>query len=292
MHRLNIIGCGRVGRALARLWHESAVFEIGDVNDRTPEKSCAAAAFIGAGRACANHGDMRAADVWLLATADDRIEECSLELAGGAVLAAGNIVFHCSGALPSTVLSATRARGAQVASVHPLKTFADSAEAARTFAGTSCAAEGEAGALAALKPAFERIGARVFEIEASAKTLYHAASVIVCNDLTALIETGLGTYAAAGIARADALRMIEPLVRETLDNVFALGPARALTGPVARGDLEVVRRQVGALAVFDPKIAAVYRSLGIIAADLARGEKRIAADVLAAIEALLQARSS
>ncbi len=288
MPTINIIGCGRVGRTLARLWREHGVFAIGDVNDHTPDKCRAAVEFIGGGRACADAADMRAADLWLLALPDDRIAAVCAELSGCSALAAGNIVFHCSGALPSSVLSSASARGAHVASAHPLKTFADPALAIQTFSGTSCAAEGDRAALSVLKPAFERIGAAVFEIDASAKTLYHAASVIVCNDLTALLETGALCFDKAGIPRNEAMRMMEPLVRETLDNVFALGTVRALTGPVARGDLEVVRRQLAALAALDPRIAAVYRSLGVIAVDLARAQGKADAAALAAIAALLR----
>jgi predicted short-subunit dehydrogenase-like oxidoreductase (DUF2520 family) len=290
MQTLNIIGCGRVGRTLARLWHEGGVFTIGDINDRTADKSRAAVAFIGGGRACAEIAAMRAADCWLLATPDDCIANACDELAAGRQLAAGNIVFHCSGALPSTVLKAAVARGAHVASVHPLKTFADPAVAAKNFAGTPCTAEGDAAALAVLRPAFENVGAAVFEIDAAAKTLYHAGSVIVCNYLTALLETGLRTFESAGVARADANRMMEPLVRETLDNVFRLGPARALTGPIARGDLAVVQRQIAALAAADPRLEAVYRSLGVIAADIANTGGNFDSTALAAMTALLQDR--
>ncbi len=285
---LNIIGCGRVGRALARLWREHGVFDLGDVNDHTAEKSRAAVAFIGGGRACAEIAHMRAADVWLLAPPDDRIAACCDELSRSATLAAGNIVFHCSGALPSGILDAAVARGAVVASVHPLKTFADAAAAAKTFAGTSCAVEGEAAALSVLKPAFERIGANLFQIDASAKTLYHAASVLVCNDLTALLETGARCFEAAGLPRADAMRMVEPLVRETLDNVFRLGTTAALTGPVARGDVEVVKRQLAALSLADPRLDAVYRSLGVIAAGLAAAQGGASAAALQQITALLK----
>lgn len=286
--KLNIIGCGRLGRTLARLWGDAGVFEIGDINDHTLDKSHAAVAFIGGGRACGHTADMRAADLWLLAPPDDRIAVCCEELVASAPLAAGNIVFHCSGALSSTVLSTAAARGATVASVHPLKTFADAGAAVLTFNGSRCAAEGDAAALSVLQPAFERIGAQVFAINAPAKTLYHAASVMMCNYLTALLETGARSFEAAGLPRDEAMRMVEPLVRETLDNVFAMGPARALTGPIVRGDVEVVRRQVEALTVLDPHVAEVYRSLGVIATQLAAAQGAAKPAALAAIEALLQ----
>jgi predicted short-subunit dehydrogenase-like oxidoreductase (DUF2520 family) len=184
----------------------------------------------------------------------------------------GDIVFHCSGSQASSILAPLAAAGAQVASVHPLKSFADPAAAVKSFAGTWCTAEGDAAALAVLKPLFEGLGAQVATIDASGKTLYHAASVLVCNDLTALMEAGLRLYEKAGLDRATAQRMMEPLVRETLDNVFVLGTVRALTGPVARGDAEVVQRQLAALENVDPQIAAAYRALNSIALELARAQ--------------------
>ena len=129
--------------------------------------------------------------------------------------------------------------------------------------------EGDAAALNILKPAFAAIGAQVVNIDAQHKVLYHAASVLVCNDLTALMEAGLRCYEKAGLARDTATRMMEPLVRETVDNVFKLGTVKALTGPVARGDVAVVEQHLRALEDFDPRLADVYRSLGVLATRLA-----------------------
>ncbi len=284
---LNIIGCGRVGRALARLWAHDGAFEIRDVLDRRLEKSRAAVAFIGHGRAVDAVGQMRGAAVWMLTPPDDQIAGCCTALAASRLLAAGNIVFHCSGALPSGDLAPAAACGASVASVHPLKSFADPAIAAQTFRGTYCAAEGDAAALAVLRPAFERIGGSVSEIAPAFKTIYHAASVIVCNYLTALLETGLHCYEKSGFERGTALRMMEPLVRETLDNVFKFGTVQALTGPIARGDHAVVARQVGALEAWDPGVAAIYRRLGLAAIELARAQGKADTGALTAIERLL-----
>ncbi len=287
---LNIIGCGRAGRTLATLWKRSRAFEIGDVLDRTLEISADAVAFIGSGRAVGSITKMHGADVWMLTPTDDQIGAACAALAGGDLLKPGNIVFHCSGALPSSELAAARARGANVASVHPLKSFAEPAAAVETFAGTYCAADGDPAALAVLRPAFERIGGIVSDIDPGFKTVYHAASVIVCNYLTALLETGVRCYEKAGFTRDDALTMMEPLVRETLDNVFRLGTVKSLTGPIARGDHAVVARQVEALAAWEPRIAAIYKELGAVAVELARAQGKADPDGLAAIERTLSVK--
>jgi predicted short-subunit dehydrogenase-like oxidoreductase (DUF2520 family) len=270
MKTLNIIGSGRVGRTLASLWEEKRTFAIQDVLDRTPHGARSAVAFIGDGRAVGWLEEMRPADLWMLTPADGRIVACCAALAGSGLLRRGDIVFHCSGALASGELKAAGDCGASLASVHPLKSFADPRDAVRTFAGTHCAAEGERAALEVLRPAFERIGARVSEIDPQFKTVYHAASVIVCNYLVALMETGLRCYEKAGIERATAVAMMEPLVRETVENVFRLGTVKALTGPIARGDDAVVAHQLAALGTWDARVGILYRELGAIALELAR----------------------
>jgi predicted short-subunit dehydrogenase-like oxidoreductase (DUF2520 family) len=291
MASLNIIGGGRAGRTLARVFALNGAFAIGDVFDRAPASGADAVAFIGSGRAVAALSAMRAADVWMLTPPDDQIVVCGRALAATGLVRTGDAVFHVSGASPSSELADVMAPGTAVASVHPLKSFADPATAAQTFAGTYCAAEGDAAALAVLKPAFERSGARVTAIDPAFKTIYHAASVIVCNYLTALMEAGLRSYEKAGLRRDDALRMMEPLVRETVDNVFRIGTVDALTGPIARGDHAVVERQAAALAAWNGNIADVYRDLGRIAVELAQAQGKADAAALAGITRTLATRN-
>lgn len=284
---LNIIGPGRVGRTLATLWQRAGVFAIQDVLSGAPESARTAVAFIGAGDPVARVEDMRAADVWMLTTPDDRIVECATALAATGALRAGDVVFHCSGALSSTELLPA-GRGAHTASIHPVKSFAEPGSAVSGFAGTWCAAEGHAAALAVLEPAFEQIGARITRIDAASKLVYHAGSVILSNYLVALMDAGLRCYERAGIPRGSATLMMEPLVRETADNVFQLGTGEALTGPIARGDEALVAQQLHELAKWDADIAGLYRALGAIAVDIARGRGESNAAALERIRQLLR----
>ena len=288
MKTLNVIGAGRVGRTLASLWSEKHTFAIQDVLDGTAEGARGAVAFIGDGKPVASLTDMRAADVWMITTPDRHIAETCNALVASGVLRSGDIVFHCSGSAPSSELAAARGSGAHIASVHPLKSFAEPGEAVRTFTGTHCAIEGDAAAVEVLKPAFERIGGLVSEIDPRFKTVYHGASVIVCNYLAALLETGLRCYEKAGLPRETATKMMEPIVRETLEHVFELGTARSLTGPISRGDDQVVAKHLKALADWDPAVNAIYRDLGQVAVQLGRAQGEAEAAALDRIEALLR----
>lgn len=291
MGTLNIIGAGRLGRTLAALWSARRTFAIQDVLSGAPHSARSAVAFIGGGRVADWLTEMRPAAVWMLTPPDGKIVHSGEALARSGLLRRGDIVFHCSGAMTSAELAPASAAGARVASVHPLKTFADPDAALRTFAGTYCGAEGDRAALDVLQPAFEDIGARICEIDPRFKTIYHAASVMVCNYLVALLETGLLSYEKSGLDRATALRVMEPLVRDTVDNVFRLGTTRALTGPIARGDHEVVARHIDALAAWDPRLAAIYRALGVVALDLARAQGGADTETLERLRVLLDVGS-
>ncbi|HYC45424.1 MAG TPA: Rossmann-like and DUF2520 domain-containing protein [Burkholderiales bacterium] len=280
MKTLNVVGAGRVGRTLASLWEEKHDFVVQDVLDGTPEGARAAVVFIGDGNAVQAVAEMHHADVWMIATPDRAIASAADSIAAAGVLRAGDIVFHCSGSIASAALAAASRAGASVASVHPLKTFADARDAVRSFTGTYCAAEGDRAALDVLVPAFERIGARVCEIDPAFKTIYHAASVVVCNYLVALLETGFRCYEKAGLTRETASAMIEPIVRETLENVLKLGTAKALTGPIARGDDAVVRGHLEALGAWDDRIARIYRDLGAVAVEVASERAELDAHTL------------
>lgn len=292
MDTLNIIGCGRLGQTLAKLWSQQAVFAIQDVMNRTIESAAAAVAFIGAGRAVTPAVDLRPADLFLIATPDDVIATCAHHLTQTGCLRPGNIVFHCSGALPSTDLNMVTACGAFVASVHPIKSFATPERAVRSFAGTYCGVEGDPNALAVLQLAFTRIGGKLFTIDAAKKTFYHAAAVLVCNDLTALIELGARLYEKAGLNRQTAFDVMRPIVRETVEAAFTLGTARALTGPVARGDYTTVAKQLNALHGWNPQIEDAYRALGAITLDLAKAQGIADEAALAHLQKLLDRSAS
>ena len=284
---LNIIGPGRVGPTLGALLARKGLCAVQDVLSAEFATAESAVAFIGAGRAVRKLADMRPAALWLLTPPDGAIASMASALAAAGTVRAGDVVFHCSGAQAASILSPLAACGAQLASVHPLKSFAEPALALESFAGTWCTVEGDAAALALLRPLFEQLGARVAQIDPAGKTLYHAASVLVCNDLTALMEAGLRAYESAGLDRATAQLMMEPLVRETLDNVFALGTVRALTGPVARGDAAVVARQIEELQRRDPQVADVYRALNRIALELARTQGTATPELLNTVAQVL-----
>lgn len=273
---LNIVGAGHVGRTLGRLFHTHGVLTIQDVLTRSQASAQDAVAFIGAGQALAQASELRPAQVWMLAVGDDQIGAGCAALAATGLLN-GAVVFHCSGAKASSELAAASQAGARVASIHPVRSFADPAAVAAAFDGTWCGVEGDAEALAVLAPAFEGVKARLVAIDAAAKTVYHAASVFAANYLVTVLDAALRAYVAAGVPPEVARELARPLASETLANVFRLGAPAALSGPVARGDMETVARQQAALHDWDAPTGELYAALVEATKTLAERKRRGAA---------------
>lgn len=257
---LNVIGAGHVGRVLGRLFAGVDGVTVQDVLTRSMASAQEAVAFIGAGKPVDSHGALRRADVTMLAVSDDQIGPACAALAAQGQLA-GATVFHCSGALASTALQAASEAGAAVASVHPIRSFADPVQVAASFDGTYCGVEGDVQALAALTPLLLAIGAQPVPIDPAAKTVYHAAAVFASNYLVTVLDAALRAYQAAGIPEAVARELARPLATEAMANVFRLGAAPALSGPIARGDMATVARQQQAVQQWDAATGTLYADL-------------------------------
>jgi predicted short-subunit dehydrogenase-like oxidoreductase (DUF2520 family) len=265
---LNLVGAGRVGKTLGRLWHEAGLLQVQDVLTRSGASAQNAVDFIGAGRPLADPAQLRPADLWLFAVPDRQIAASAQQVA--ALGLAPATAFHASGALPATELSVLQVAGWQIASAHCILSFADPATALLQFPGTVCALEGPAEATAVLRPLFIRIGARCFDLPTDSKLLYHAAAVFATNFLPVLQAQAEALWQHSGMPAELLPELRARLLHNAVDNLLALGPAGALTGPAARGDTALVQRQGQAVATHDAQAGAAYTALSALAHRLAR----------------------
>ena len=113
---LNLLGAGRVGKTLGRLWQAAGVLKVQDVLTTQPASAQAAVDFICAGRAATGLEDMRPADYWLIAVPDRQIAASAQALARRGLSPA--TVFHASGALAAAELVPLQALGWPSASAH------------------------------------------------------------------------------------------------------------------------------------------------------------------------------
>jgi predicted short-subunit dehydrogenase-like oxidoreductase (DUF2520 family) len=196
-----------------------------------------------------------------LCVPDDQIVSASKSLAGNTGKRNGwngRIVLHSSGALTSDELASLQWRGASVASVHPLMTFVKGSQPALT--GVSFAIEGDAAAVRTARRIVGDLGGQAFSIHKKDKAAYHAWGMFVSPLLTALLATSERVAASAGVPAKDARRRMLPIITQTVANYAALGAPAGFSGPIVRGDAEVVRRHLLALRAV-PEARDVYVAL-------------------------------
>jgi predicted short-subunit dehydrogenase-like oxidoreductase (DUF2520 family) len=166
------------------------------------------------------------------------------------LVAAGVLVGHCSGATKLDVLGPHEAF-----SLHPLLPVipgqANLQGAGAAIAGSTARALAFADWLA------RTLGMLVVEIGEGDRAAYHAAASIASNFLITLEAAAERVAATAGLPR----ELLAPLVRATVENWVALGPERALTGPVARGDEATIAAQRSAIAERTPELVPLFDEL-------------------------------
>jgi predicted short-subunit dehydrogenase-like oxidoreductase (DUF2520 family) len=172
--------------------------------------------------------------------------------AAATAVARGPVVGHCSGA---TTLEPLTAAGHRALSLHPLMTVPSGAPT--DFRGAGAAVAGsDAAALEAARVLARAVGLRPVTVADEDRAAYHAAASIASNFLVTVEATAERVAATAGVSRD----LLVPLVRATVDNGAALGPA-ALTGPIARGDHQTVHRHRAALRERAPEVLPLYDAL-------------------------------
>jgi predicted short-subunit dehydrogenase-like oxidoreductase (DUF2520 family) len=176
----------------------------------------------------------------------------------------GKIVVHSSGALSSEVLEPAARAGASVASVHPLMSFPTRTPV--PLQGVPFGVEADAASRRILNAIIRRIGGRPFPVKAESKALYHALGVMASPLLVSHLTVAHKLAGLAGFTPREARRLLEPIARATLDNVFRRGAGKSFSGPLARGDAETIRLHLQALEPH-PMLAGVYRSLALHALD-------------------------
>jgi predicted short-subunit dehydrogenase-like oxidoreductase (DUF2520 family) len=204
---------------------------------------------------------LAAADLVLLAVPDDALPGLVRGLAATGSWRAGQIVVHTSGAHGVEVLRPAADAGALPLALHPVMTFTGREEDLQRMAACSVGVTAEAGDEAAWnvgEALTVEMGAEPVRVPNAARVLYHAALAHGANHLVTLVNDCVDVLRGSGIQNAE--RVLGPLLSAALDNALRHGD-RALTGPVARGDVGTVRDHLAVLAEAAPEVRDCYAAL-------------------------------
>jgi predicted short-subunit dehydrogenase-like oxidoreductase (DUF2520 family) len=245
--RFSLVGPGRVGTSLA-IWAVAAGGEL--------------VATVGRG----GQSDLATAgqDLLLIAVPDGALAEV---VAGLAERPQAAVALHTSGSQDAAVLAPLRAAGTIVGTLHPLKAFPRVLPAPEQARGVFFALDGEPAAQQLARRLVAAWGGVAAEVPAAARVLYHCAATLAAGGVATLLAAAAQLAAKAGLPPAVERGYLE-LARGTVAAAIAAAstaaetpagaarvPAAAtvLTGPVARGDLATVERQMAALRAIAPE---------------------------------------
>jgi predicted short-subunit dehydrogenase-like oxidoreductase (DUF2520 family) len=266
-----LVGPGRAGTAVALALVETGRHVVTVAGRSADAPSTRAAAEQFAARAVAVDEVGHDADLVVIATSDTAIEPTAATIAPG--LQADALVVHLSGARGLDALApiAESRPDVRIGALHPLQTLAGPDAAAREALRGAWAAVAGPDAVAELA---RELGLRPFHVDDAHRARYHAAACVASNHVVALLGQVDRLATAAGVP----FEAFVPLVRASVDNAFASGPAAALTGPVARGDVATVAAHLDAIGADEQRS---YRGL---AAEAHRLSARDDAELRALLE--------
>lgn len=246
-YRIAILGTGNVAWHLARVL-ENAGHIIAHIYDRNSEK----AQKFGMDYFNASTGNSLNlsginAHIFILAISDDSIEEVATNLS----LPPNAILCHTSGSKPLKSLGYSPTENIGV--FYPLQTF--SKGKAVDFQNIPICIEAENKyTLEALRELGNSISAKTKEISSQQRKAIHLAAVFACN-----FTNHMFTVAQSILQNQEMeLDLLRPLIVETLNKSFEIGPERAQTGPAIREDLKTLDLQFELLKD-DSELAEIYR---------------------------------
>ena len=227
MPTVRIIGPGRAGRSLAAALAGVGSWDVLPLLGRHDDVA-------GAASGC---------DLLVVAVPDASVATVAATVAP----VPATVVAHLAGSLTLDALAPHTRR----ASLHPLTALADPVRGVRRLTGGAWfAVAGDP----LVRDVAVALGGRIVEIpdNPKARAIYHAAACAAANHLVALMGSVERMAAAVGVP----LDAYLDLAWGALDDVAAVGPAAALTGPVARRDHATVARHraaipSGELATYD-----------------------------------------
>ncbi len=186
-------------------------------------------------------------------------------------------VFHFSGSKSLDVLDSARAAGAEIASIHPLKSFASVEEAIKSLPGTVFGitySSIKSKKIAELL--VKNLGGEAIEVKNEKKPLYHAAACVASNYLVTLMDYAVSIHKRIGIKPEDSLKGLISLAEGTINNIKKMGTKKSLTGPIARGDTGTIREHMVSFSKFFPKnYSDLYKTMGIETSKIAYRNKWI-----------------
>lgn len=256
--KISVVGTGAVGSSLIKQL-SGAGYEIKSVISRQPAKEVHNR--IGIKLPIVHPDELTGnniGQILFISTPDDAISKMDETISGLDINWQGRVVTHCSGFHASNILKKMNEKGASVAAFHPIQTFVDRS-GKETFKDINISIEGDDEALGVLMDIALNLQANPILLNSNQKEILHIAAVFISNYVVAL--GGISDRLIKENVNGAGLKILFPLLHQTINNLGQFEPDEALSGPIERGDIDMLKRHLKTLENQDD-IERVYRLIG------------------------------
>ncbi|MFC1528502.1 Rossmann-like and DUF2520 domain-containing protein [Candidatus Latescibacterota bacterium] len=281
-----LIGSGRAGRAIS-LAMVQAGYRFNWVSSRHVSDSEKLAQQIGSSYGVGFEEFPHPAGFLIIAVPDCEITGIALEITNAGIINKDTVAAHLSGALGSEALDCLRIANASVMAFHPAQTFTIRSDPSSVFIGICFDMEGDDNACNLGEKIAHDLGAVSVRLTPVQRILTHLAMTFASNYTVSLMHLAEEIIAMADITPEIANKMLQPLLFNTARNISVSGSIDALTGPISRGDVQVIKQHLSALESMNNEIKKVYRDLARLTARIANEHGYISQDSAEEIRKIL-----
>lgn len=266
--KIGFIGAGKVGTAFG-MYLKREHYHIAGYNSRTQSSADRAARLTNTPVFDKKIDLVEISDMIFLTVNDDNIEDVAKEICRMDIDLKEKVFLHMSGVLNCEVMDCLYEKGATICSLHPLYPFSDIEKSAAEIHKANFTLEGKGDGLNLVKDLLVVNNLSHSVIESSQKTIYHASACVASNYLVAVLNTSIEMLREIGFEKDMALDTIKELVLQSANNVFDYGPAKALTGPIARNDEKTVAMHLTDIKKYDNNWLEIYKTMGRASMEIA-----------------------
>ncbi|OGF64035.1 MAG: hypothetical protein A2Y62_15285 [Candidatus Fischerbacteria bacterium RBG_13_37_8] len=250
---IGIIGYGRVGTSLS-----SAFYLLGYktfiYSDKINKRFIPESFFLPSLPALINH-----ANIIFICVPDKSIEKIAARIVKSLIPLPDKIFFHTSGSKTSQALNSIRKASGIAASFHPLQTFPKPEHSLSPWNNIFCILEGDDSAIKKAKLLCRKLHCHPFVLPAEGKILYHASAVMASNFFVLLVHMSQQIAGYAGISKKQFKNLFVPMMQKTLQNIIHEHNNEVLSGPLIRGDKEIIACHLEEIKKKNTLIAQIYQ---------------------------------
>lgn len=259
VNRIGIIGTGRLGLSIAKAIekHCSVVWVCNRQGMDIPGFRTFSIDYL-------PNEMIQEVDCIAICTTDNEIENVVTKIVQISTDLEKKIFFHCSGAQSVTILQPLQQCGANIVAMHPYQTlpFVDK----DLLQSIPWLIEGEDEAFIQIEPLLKKMNAKVYKtskiLTKEEKLLWHSTAVISSNFTATLYQIAASVINHIGIETPE--MFIESIAQQTITNAHTSLQKNGhivMSGPIIRGDLNIVDLEITALNTINPLFSTLYKQL-------------------------------